>query len=458
MAEATERPNQVEITDLGPCRKKVRIEIPKETVDEHLESQLSTLTVESEVPGFRKGRAPRRLIEKRFGQAVKQQAKEQLVASAYGKAIEDHKLRVLGNPTSEELGRLEVEPGKPLLIEIEVEVPPEFELPALEGITVKKPATSVTEEMVGKELEKLCIQEGTLDEREVPEQGDYLTGHAKLEGSNGKTYFESDGIVVQVPGADKQGKGMIVGLVVEDFSQQLGLPKPGDTITIKTTGPENHENEELRGMALTVTYKPARVDRIIPAQADAMAARFGMVNGEQLKGEIRNRLEQRVLIEQMSVMRQQIAKHLVDVTKMDLPERFSGAQAARNLERRRLELMYRGVDPQRIEEHLADQRAATAIAAQNDLKVFFMLDKAAEKLSVRVTEQEVNGRIAQIAIERNERPERLKQQLVQSNQIQGVFLQIREHKTLDAIIAKANVSEVSVEEFNTWAAEQAKAK
>lgn len=451
MSQVAERSNKVEVSDLGPCRKKLRIEIPRETVDEHLENQMGTLAAEAELPGFRRGRAPRRLIEKRFGQAVKQQTKEQLVATAYSKAVEEHKLRVLGNPTSEQIANLEVESGKPLVVEIEVEVPPQFDLPSLEGIAVKKPTMTVSDDMVAKELEKFCIQEGTLEERQAPEPGDYITGHAKLEGSNGKTYFESEGIVVQCP---KEAKGMIVGLVVEDFQKQLGLPKPGEVVTIKAKGPENHENEELRGMDLKVTYTPARADRIIPAKAEDIAARFGMTGVDQLKAEVRSRLEQRVLVEQMTVLRQQVAKHLGDAVKMELPERFTGAQAARNLERRRLELMYRGVDPQQIEEHLAELRTASARAAQNDLKTLFILDKAAEQLGIRVNEQEVNGRIAQIAMERNERPERLRQQLIQSNQIQGIFMQIREHKTLDAIIQKAAVTDISVEDYNVWAKEQ----
>ncbi|MGE4198840.1 MAG: trigger factor family protein, partial [Phycisphaerales bacterium] len=67
VAEKTDRPNKVNVTDVGPCLKKISIEIPAETVKEQLGTSLDTLLVEAELPGFRKGRAPKRLIEKRFG-------------------------------------------------------------------------------------------------------------------------------------------------------------------------------------------------------------------------------------------------------------------------------------------------------------------------------------------------------------------------------------------------------
>lgn len=452
MATATsERPNKVDVESLGPTRRKIKIEIPTETVDETLGTSLDTLLVEAELPGFRKGRAPKRLIEKRFGSVMKQQAKEQLVARAYQAAIEQTKLRVVGEPTSESLPKLELEAGKAFAFELEVEVVPEFELPSLDGVAVKKPLIPVTDDMVAKELEKLCIQEGSLEERPSAEPGDYLTGHAKMTGKDkdGKdtTFFESDGIVVQSPTTDKNGKGMIVGLVVDDLSKQLGSAKPGDTITVKAKGPDNHEREELRGVDLTITYTPSRCDRIIPAKPDELASRFGFDGETGIKDAMKQRLQQRVMVDQQSVMRQQVAKFLLDSVKMELPQRTTAAQAERTFQRRRMELMYRGVDPMKIEENIAELRRQSAAAAVGELKMFFILDKAAEQLGIKVTEQEINGRIAQMAMERNDRPENLRQQLIKNNQVGAVYSQIREHKTMDAILAKASVTEVSAEEF-----------
>lgn len=455
---ATDRPNKVEISDAGPSRKKLRIEIPAETVSESLGLTMDTLAAEAELPGFRRGHVPRRLIEKKFGSTVRQQAKDQLISAAYTKAIEEHKLRVIANPTAEALDKVVVEAGKPLVLELEVEVLPEFEIPALDGIAVRKPIVEVTDDMVNKEVEKLLVQEGRLEERDSAEPGDYLTGHAKISDDTGKVHFEQDGIVVQIPAADKGGKGMIVGLAVDDLTKQLGTIKPGTAATVKTTGPENYEFEQLRGKSIKIEYTPARIDRIIPTTIDDVTARFGMADGEQLKTAIKMRLNQRVAVEQMSVMRMQITRHLLENTKMELPERVTADQARRNFERHRLEMMYRGMEPQVIEEQVATLRNASGAEAVADLKRFFVLNRAAEQLGVRVTDAEVNARIAQMAQERGERPEKLRQQLIQSNQINGIAEQIREHKTVDLILSRASVTDMPAEDFNKLMREEGEAR
>lgn len=446
-----DRPNTVTIEDAGPSRKKVTIEIPAETVDEKLGDSLDTLSLEAQLPGFRKGKAPRALIEKKFGSAVRDEAKNQLVASAYQQAVEEHKLRVVGDPIAEELAEVEVVAGKPLTFSIDVEVSPEFTLPSLEGIAVKRPGFEVSDAMIDAEVEKLCINEGELEERETPEPGDYLTGHGIMTGGkdddgNPKEFYNIKGAVVQVPDNDSGGKGMILGVLVDDFAKQLGLPKPGETATVKVKGPENHEVEAIRGEDLTITFQVDRVDRIIPAAPDAVVAAFGFQSLDQLKDALRTRLTQRAIVRQQSAMRQQVSDYLIENTTIELPERLTDRQAARTLERRRMELMYRGVSPTDIETHMAELRAASAEVAQRELKLFFILNQAADDLEVSVSEAEINGRIAQMAMEQGVRPEKLRRDLISGNRVGAIFQQIREHKAMDAILAKAKVEDASHDE------------
>ena len=113
-----------------------------------------------------------------------------------------------------------------------------------------------------------------------------------------------------------------------------------------------------------------------------------------------------------------------------------------------MEYMYRGIEPLDAERLLADRRAASDERVRNDLKIFFILSRAAEDLGIGITEGEVNARIAQMAAQRNQRPERLKNELMSRNQIGQIVLQIREHKTMDAILAKAEVQEMDADAFN----------
>ena len=448
MATATESKNKVTIPDDGPSRKKIEIEVPAEAVDEKITGALDTLAAEAELPGFRKGRAPKRLLEKKFADLINREAKSELITSAYSQAVEENELKVIGDPMpDDEVADLEVEAGKPLKFTFAVEVMPEFELPDLEGIEVAKPLLEVTDEQVDAEIEKLQINEGDLEQRDEPEPGDYLTGHGIMTDGGDEEFYNIEGAVVRVPTKDDEGRGMILGVVVEDFEKQLGLPKPGETATVKVKGPQNHEREDIRGKDLVITFKVDRVDRIVPAPMADVVAKLGFESEDEVKEMFKTRLGQRVIINQQAAMRQQVADHLLEKVTMDLPERLTASQAERLMHRQRVEMMYRGMDEMVIEQQIAEMRDASSEQAARELKLSFILNKAAEDLEVRVEEAEVNGRIAQMAMERGYRPDQLRQQLIQSGQIGAVVQQIREHKTIDAIIGKAKVEEMSADDF-----------
>ncbi|MBM4109391.1 MAG: trigger factor [Phycisphaerae bacterium] len=445
------RPNTVKVSDAGPSRKKLEIQIPAESVSEKLNESLETLRVEAALPGFRRGKAPMELIRKRFGGEVKREAKNQLVAGAYQRAVEDHKLKVVGDPFSQSLPGVEIEEGKALAFEVEVEVMPEFEVPSLDGLEVKRPTLVISDDMVSKELDRLCLMEGALEERDEPQAGDYLTGHGIMKGPDGKEFYNINGAVVQVPTRDKKGQGMILGVMVDDLEKQLGKPRAGDMVTIKSSGPAQHEVEAIRGTALTITFQVNRIDRIIPAKAGDLAARYGMGGEGAFREAVKGRMEQRVQGQQQTVMRQQAARFLVDHATMDLPERLTAQQAARFLERARADMMHRGLDQMQIEENVAKLRGGSVGAAVRDLKLLFVLNRLAEEFKVSVDEGEINGYIARMAFDRGERPEKLRQTLIQTNQVGAIWQAIREHKTLDAVIGRGRVTEVSAEEWERQA-------
>jgi trigger factor len=440
--------NTVKVSDAGPSRKRLKIEVPAEAVAAKVKESMLTIAATAEIPGFRKGKVPPQLLEKRFGPSIRNEARTQLLTEAYQKALEETKLKVVGDPVAENMEQTDMADGKPMVFELDVEVMPEFAMPSLEGIEIFKPIIEVTPALVDEELKKIAINEGDLESREVAEPGDYVTGHAVMVNAEGTKFYDLQGAVVQVPTADKQGKGMILGILVEDFAEQLGTPKPGDTATIKAKGPEGHEVEKIRGADLTVTFKAERVDRIISAATDRLLSMFGVENEERMKELVKDRITQHAQIQQQSAMRSQVERYLANAVKMDLPTRLTAQQSARNLERRRLELMYRGVDVEKIEQHMAELRSASSATAAHDLKMFFVMTQASEDLRVGVSDAEINSRIAQMAFQRNVRPEQLRAELIKSNQIGGIYTQIRDHKVADVLISKAKVTEMPVDEFN----------
>lgn len=444
----TELTNDVKIEDIGPCLKKITITIPAEKVSEQMDSSLEMVAMEAQLPGFRPGRAPKRLIEKKFGSVIESEARNQLVASAYSEAVEEHKLRVIGEPDGSAMKDLKMEPGKPVTVEVQVEVAPEFELPSLDGIEVKKPLIEVTEARVEDQLERVKLNEGTLEPQDAAALGDYCIGHGVLKtAEDGEVVLDLPGAVIQVP-KEKDGSGLILGVKVEDFGKQVGLPKAGDVLTVKAVGPENHERIAVRGKPVEVTFTVEQVQRIVPASEDHLVGSFGFEDLDQLKQSLKMRLEQRVMVEQQTAMRQQIARHLLDSISFDLPEKLTEGQAERNIQRARMEMLYRGLDETTVEERIAEMRSSSKEVAQRELKLFFILNKVAQDMDVKITEEEVYGRIAQMAAERGQRPDELRQQLIRSNQLNVLAQQIREHKAMDTILNKATIEDLELDAYN----------
>ncbi len=441
---------QFTIEEVGPCRKKISITIPPEQVREQLGESLEALSHEAALPGFRKGRAPKHLIEKRFGKNVREEARNRAVAAAYQQAIDEHKLQVLGDPEGgDELKDLEIDENTTIEFAVEVDIAPEFDTPDVSGVEIMKPMIEVTDEMVDDQIARLAQNNGELEHQDDAQPGDYYIGHGVMtvKGED-EPVVDIQDAVIQIPAADSDGKGAILGVMVDDFAKQLGLPKVGDTATVKVKGPDNHENPKVRGADLTITFEPTRIERIVPASVDTLVQMYGLADEKQFRETLMLQLNRRALIDQQAAMRQQVSRHLVETVEFDLPERLTTAQAARNIERARMELAYRGLDPAAVEDRLAEMRASSDESAVRQLKLFFIVAKVAQEKEVQVTEGEVAGRIAQIAAERGVRADQLRDEIIQRGQGQVIVNQIREHKVLDALVSQAKIKELPVDEYN----------
>ena len=136
---STAATHHVKVTDAGPSLKKLAFEIPASAVDKKLKDALDSVSNNAAMPGFRAGKVPKWLVEKRFGTALKRDAKNELASEAYRAAIQEHKISPVSDPSGGNLDKVELIEGKPFHFELEVEVLPEFELPDLENVAIKKP-------------------------------------------------------------------------------------------------------------------------------------------------------------------------------------------------------------------------------------------------------------------------------------------------------------------------------
>ncbi|MEY2716422.1 MAG: Trigger factor, partial [Planctomycetota bacterium] len=402
MSTATETQLDVEIsiTETAPCTKRISLSVPAKTIDARLEMALASFISEASFPGFRKGKAPRSLVEKRVGGALIQETRNQIMSEAYSRAIEENKLRPISDPRPVEGDAVpELARGKAFKFNVEIEVAPDFDVPDFSSLEVKKPTIEVIGEHIDGEILRQSYRWGTPARIEGPfEHLDRMLGKAvvTVDGRDG-TYFETDKALCVVPAKEDEGKGALLGLMIDGLDQALLGKKSGDTVTITTTGSAGHEREELRGKKITITFTIGDAERITPRTAKELAEMFGVESEEIFREQVKDALEQRRDGEQRQAMREQIAEQLTAKIDFPLPSKISEAQIARTLEQQRMELLSRGLEASAVENRLAELRSKSEADARTRLKLFFIMARLAEHFGVQVTEQELNGRIAMMA-------------------------------------------------------------
>jgi trigger factor len=438
--EEAEYTYNVKIEDLGPATKKIVIDIPEDRIKEKLAEQYKELRSQAAIPGFRPGHAPQKLIEKRFSSDVKDQVRRSLVSESYEQALEKNNLNVLGEPDFENPDAIQLPETGSMNFSFTVEVQPEFTIPDLTNLKVKKPKIEVKDENVDQAMQNLREQQGALmpvEDRGVQEK-DYLLADVHVKEGGNEVAHQHDAQIVARP-------GRIGGIQIDDLDKQLEGLKPGETRTIKTKAPDTHPNEALRGKDVEIDITLKDLKHLELAEINqAFLEDLGFENEGELRDALREQMVERIDYDVQQALREQVSKHLLESIHFDLPAKLSTKQADRVVNRRAVELMQRGLGRDQIEANIDKLRAGADEEAGRELKLFFILQKLSTDLGVDVDEGELNGRIAMLAAQRGRRPEKLKQDMAKDGTLSNLYLQMREQKAIDKVLEKAQIEEVEV--------------
>jgi trigger factor len=434
--------NVVTIEEAGPCKKKVCVEIPEETVKSATDEQYETLRKDAMVPGFRRGRAPRRLLEKRFGKDVSEQIKLKLLADASESAMKDNKIDALREPKIE-FEKIQLPETGALKFEFEVEVRPEFALPALEGIPVNKTKLEVADEQINDEIEQLQEWAGVWAPREEGgvEAEDQVIADAvlKVEGVEEEEKFDN----IEVYAKEN---GFVGAVPVHKLDEILDGAKTGETRETVVEVPKTYFKEEYRGKKVTVRITIKEIKWLRPAPLDGeFFKKYGVANEGELRERVRDVLVGRLEQQSRDLMNGQIYKYMLDNTNFDLPLNIVADQVETLLQRQYVNLRMRGLTHEQLAVHIEQLKAGSEEQAKEQLKLFFIMDKVAEQLGISVSEEELNGYIAQAAIQRRQRPERMREEMERDGSLGQFKLQVRENKCVAKMLETAKITEVEAE-------------
>lgn len=404
------------VENISPSRIKITIEMPFADLQPSLDSAYARISSQVNIPGFRKGKIPARIIDQRVGRGVVlEEAVNDAIPSGLAQAMIENKIVQIGRPEVD-VTTLDEETG--LIFTAELDVRPEFELPKFDSLKVVVDVAEVTVDQVEEQLTALRGRFGALKEvSRAAKDGDVLL--VDLSG-------EHEGQVVEE-------------LAATAFSYELGsddmVPGFDDAVRGAKTDEVRHfvftpsaGQWSGKGITVEVTVKAVR-ERELPDADDEfaqLASEFDTIG--ELREDIRTRLGRVRLIEQAYQARDLTHDALMEAVKLDLPERTIQDE---------------------IDAHFDDQHGDDAHKTEfetntrNGLKSRIILDKIAEVEDLQVNDAELSQWLVQEAQRYNMAPDQFADQLVQSGQVQGAVSEVRRAKALAHVLESVNVVDKS---------------
>ena len=431
---------EVNITDLSPCKKQLRIEIDAETVNAKFDAVAKDFRRHAHLPGFRQGKAPLANVMRSYGDKIGEEAKRTLMSDSYAKALKENELRPVIMPEVEEL---QFGHGKPFQYLATLEVTPAFEMPEYIGIEVEKERHSVNDADIAKALD-------TLREQRV--------SYADID----RPAVEDDFIVVNFTGTidDKPITDLIK--VARGLTEQknfwlhktqnplipgtvealIGSSK-GDKKTVTVTIPDDFVYEEIVGKEAKYEIEVVQVkEKSLPELDDKFAKGFGAESMDKLREGVENDLKNELEYSKKKSIRNQCVDKLLGAVNCDLPETIvneATRAAVHNIVQQNHE---RGVGKEIIEENKDKIYANAKTDAEVRVKANYILSKIAEKEGIKVTDQELSRQVAAMAAQQKIKPQKLAQQLKDNGTIYQVQEEIMNAKVIDLLEEKAKVTEI----------------
>ncbi len=420
---------QKTVEDINSTKKRFVVEIPAEVLEKRIEEALRSLGRTMKIPGFRPGKAPLSLLERRFGKDVEADVLERVVSEYYVKAIKEEALYPVAAPVFEEY---DYKRRMPLKMTFTVECLPEIEDLKYEGYTVKDETVEVTDEEVENTTRRLQAEKSSYE----------LVEDAVSEGDLVVVDFE---IVEEEQ--EVSGQFIKVGseIIPREISDALIGRKAGEAFEARAPFPDDYANKNFAGKTLTLKGTVKEVKRLKQAELDdAFAKDLGYEDLGTLKEAVRESI-QKVKAEMIEKGQKAVlVDQLVDGHDFDVPESLLETELLMLVEEEKKRRP--DADADQLQEELKKR-------AVRNVKANILLDLIAEKENVDVTEGELKARIAELASSMYLSPENFVEMYLKSDAAMGLFRQnLVRDKALDVVLQKAVKEPFETEEADGAAA------
>ncbi len=438
---------KVDIETIDSCNRKLKLEIPLQNYQKALKTYYKKLGNEVNIPGFRKGKVPQAMLEKRFGPEVKKEVLTQLVSDSIAEAIEEKGLKTIGEPRTL---NIEAEEGTDITVTADLEVVPEFEIQDFSKIDLTLKVTKVTDEDIDKVVEVYRERSA----KSVP-----ITDRGVETGDLVKIDFEGSQEGKPVPGSAAEDYVIQIGSknLIEGFDEEMMGAQLGEIREFNLKLPDEHPNKMLAGtnMDFRVTLKGIQIKQ--PPEIDDEFAKNSdpsknYQNVAEMRAGIREGLQEFEKKQAQKNSRVDLAAQLGALHPIDIPERLVSEQIGFMVKREREKESPEGsaeasqdvdndevpITPQDEKKHRED--------AIKLLQQELVIGKLAENWNLDVTNRELDQEIQGfLSLMGGGDLEKTKRDWAQSGALLRLHTRLRREKTLDALFEKISVKEEMVD-------------
>ena len=419
---------------VSPVSRKISVTVPAEEVNAALSAAAREVGASVTLPGFRKGKAPASVIEKRFAGEVISRATETLVERRVADILKEEDIKPLSRLDYE---GGQITRGQDLSFSFSFEtLPDDIKLPEdLSALTVEMDSSEATEEEVAAFTNRLLKSTATLEEvkeARLPENGDIVT-------------IDVDG--------DVDGKS-VPGMKVENYSIQLSEPKDGKELSEldkiirglhageEGTGtmvcPEDHVDETLRGKTVNLRVKLNRISReILPELDDDYAKKLGFADLDALKKMIADQASHNKLTNARSEAERKLMSSVLEGQTFPLPEAVVKAQQEEYENEVREYLSQQGLEKEAIDETVKNMGEDSRKQAEERARVQLFLTALARREKIEVTAQEVDMQIMQMAHQYKQDFHKLREALYQNGAVNDIQDRMVNSKAMNLMFDKA---------------------
>lgn len=410
------------VEEISTTKKRLMIEIPTDAIEKEIRDAFEKLRRKSTIPGFRTGKAPMELIEKKFGKEVEQDVLERVIPRGYVDALKEANLTPVGNPVLDEKG--DFKRHQPFSMTLTVEVMPKIENLQYENIKVKDIPVTVSEPDVESVLRRQQEEKATYEPSDEPVGMNDLVVLDYTERDEG---IEAKDQVFKVGG----------NMFPEEFSRNLVGKRKGEEFVTEITFPDGHPSPKIAGKKVAMNVAVKDIKKIhLPAIDDELARDIGFENLEGMKKRIGEEIEKAKRNEVAKIQKGEILKKLIESYEFDVPESLVENEAAMLAST----VMANKGQEETNEKDLDALKQEMRSNAVRNVKASVLIETIGKAQGVSVSEDEVKNSILSISQRLSVSPENIMKFYVsRDGSLEGLKNSIFEDKVLDLVLSKAVV-------------------